>query len=122
MVCWQSPPTNKCRLQRRQEKMQREMDRDMGHREQTILVVSDDAALCAAVRQEFEASIAGLRGASVTSVAAARRILEEDAPVAIVLEEAAISPEADRPRGIVARVGAGGASPAKHGAGVVIRS
>ncbi len=76
----------------------------MGHREQTILVVSDDAVLCAAVRQEFEASIAGLRVASVTSVAAARRILEEDAPVAIVLEEAAISPEADAPRDIVPRL------------------
>ncbi len=76
----------------------------MGYREQTILVVSDDAVLCAAVRREFEASIAELRVASVTSVAAARRILEEDAPVAIVLEEAAISPEADGPRGIVPRL------------------
>jgi len=76
----------------------------MGHREQTILVVSDDAVLCAAVRQEFEASIAELRVASVTSVAAARRILEEDAPLAIVLEEAAVSPEADGPRGMVPRL------------------
>ncbi|HKV64211.1 MAG TPA: hypothetical protein VJO16_20055 [Candidatus Acidoferrum sp.] len=33
---------------------------DRGNREQTILVVSDDAALCAAARREFEASIAGL--------------------------------------------------------------
>ena len=73
----------------------------MGNREQIILVVSDDAALCAAARLEFEASIAGLRVASVTSVAAARRILEEDAPVAIVLEEAAILPKADGSRDIV---------------------
>jgi len=78
----------------------------MDHREQTILVVSDDAALCAAARLEFEASIAGLRVASVTSVAAARRILEEDVPVAIVLEEAVILPEADGPRGIVPRLDA----------------
>lgn len=78
----------------------------MGNRGQTILVVSDDAALCAAARREFEASITGLRVASVTSVAAARRILEEDAPVAIVLEEAAISPEADGPQGIVPRLDA----------------
>src|SRR5260370_11879966 len=120
MVCWQARPTNKCRLKRRQEKMQREMDRDMGHREQTILVVSDDAALCAAVGQEFEASIAGLRVASVTSVAAARRMLEEDAPVAIVIEEAAISPEADRPRGIVARLEAVVTSLAIHAPVVVI--
>src|SRR5881296_2626718 len=82
------------------------MDRAMGNRGQTILVVSDDAALCAAARREFEASITGLRVASVTSVAAARRILEEDAPVAIVLEEAAISPEADGPQGIVPRLDA----------------
>src|SRR5260370_31136051 len=100
MVCWQSQPTSKCRLQRRPEKMQREMDRDMGYREQTILVVSDDAVLCAAVRREFEASIAELRVASVTSVAAARRILEGDAPVAIWLEKAPISPESAAPRAI----------------------
>ena len=78
----------------------------MGNREQTILVVSDDAALCAAARREFEASIAGLRVASVSSVAAARRILEEEAPVAILLEEAAIAPEAEGPRAIVPRLDA----------------
>src|SRR3979409_32611 len=82
------------------------MDRAMGNREQTILVVSDDAALCAAARREFEASIAGVRVASVTSVAAARRILEEDAPAVILLEEAAIAPEGDGPRGIVPRLDA----------------
>src|SRR5260370_12196478 len=100
MVCWQSQPTSKCRMQRRPEKMQREMDRDMGHREQTILVVSDDTVLCAAVRQEFGAGIAGLRVASGTSVEAAQRILREDPPGAISLEEATISPDTDGPRGI----------------------
>ena len=93
---------------------------DMGHREQTILIVSDDAALCAAVRQEFEASIAGLRVASVTSVEAAWRILEEEAPVAIVLEEAAISSETDGPRDIVARLEAVVTSLAIHAPVVVI--
>ncbi len=78
----------------------------MLNREQTILVVSDDAALCAAARREFESRIAGLRVASVTSVAAARRILEEEAPAVIVLEEAAIAPEAEGPRGIVPRLDA----------------
>src|SRR6266851_8798764 len=82
------------------------MDEAMGNREQTILVVSNDAALCAAARREFEASIAGLRVASVSSVAAARRILEEDAPEVILLEEAAIAPESDGPRGIVPRLDA----------------
>jgi signal transduction histidine kinase len=82
------------------------MDKAMGNREQTILVVSDDAALCTAARREFEASIAGLRVASVSSVAAARRILEEEAPVAILLEEAAIVPEAEGPQAIVPRLDA----------------
>ena len=78
----------------------------MRNREQTILIVSDDAALCAAARREFEASIAGVRVASVSSVAAARRILEEEAPVAILLEEAAIVSETDGPRAIVPRLDA----------------
>ncbi len=76
----------------------------MSNREQTILVVSDDAALCAAARREFEAGIAGRRVASVTSVAAARRILEADAPAVILFEEACIAPEAEGPRGIVPRL------------------
>lgn len=78
----------------------------MGNREQTILVVSDDSALCAATRLEFEASTMGLRVASVTSVAAARRILEDDAPAVILLEEAAVTPEVDGPRGIMPRLDA----------------
>jgi signal transduction histidine kinase len=92
----------------------------MGNREQTILVVSDDAALCAAARREFEASIAGLRVASVTNVAAARRILEEVAPVAILLEEAAISREIDVPKGIVPRLDAVVTSMAVYAPVVVI--
>jgi len=78
----------------------------MGNREQTILIVSDDAALCAAARREFEASIAGVRVASVSSVAAARRILEEESPVAILLDEAAIVPETDTAEGILPRLDA----------------
>jgi signal transduction histidine kinase len=78
----------------------------MGKWEQTLLVVSGDAALCDAARREFEASIAGLRVATVTSVAAARRILEEDAPAVILLEEAAVAPETDGPREIEPRLDA----------------
>jgi signal transduction histidine kinase len=80
------------------------MDKGMSNREQTLLVVSDDVALCAAARREFEAGIAGLRVASVTSVAAARRILEADAPAVILFEETCIAPEAEGPRGIVPRL------------------
>src|SRR5258708_27400568 len=79
------------------------MDEVMGNKGQTILVVSDDAALCAAARKEFEASISGLRVASVTSVAAARRILEDGSPAVILLEEAAIGPETDGTPRIVPR-------------------
>jgi signal transduction histidine kinase len=82
------------------------MDKGMGNREQTILVVSDDAALCAAARREFEAGIAGLRVASVTSVAAAKRILEEDVPAVILLEESSIAQEDGGQRGIAPRLDA----------------
>ena len=92
----------------------------MENREQTVLVVSDDAALCAAARREFEASIAGLRVASVTSFAAARRILEEEPPSVIVLEEAAIAPEADGPCGILPRLDAVVSSLAVYAPVVVI--
>jgi signal transduction histidine kinase len=80
------------------------MDKTMGNRVQTILLVSDDAALCAAARREFEPRIAGLRVAAVNNFAAARRILEEDAPSVILLEEASIAPESEGPRGIIPRL------------------
>src|SRR5260370_20710458 len=99
-MCWQSQLTINRRPRRHQERTQREMGRAMVNREQIVLVVSDDAALCAAARREFEASIVGLRVASVTSVAAARRILEEDAPAVILLEEAVIATENHWPPGV----------------------
>jgi signal transduction histidine kinase len=73
------------------------MDNIMASREQTILVVSDDAALCAAVRRELEDKKEGLRVAAVSSVEAARRIVEEAAPAVILLEEAPVAAEVDRP-------------------------
>jgi signal transduction histidine kinase len=100
--------------------MRREMGKAMGNRERTILVVSNDAVMCAEARQQFEASIAGLRVASVTSVAAARRILEGDVPAVILLEEAAITPEAEGPRGIVPRLDAVVSSLAVYAPVVVI--
>src|SRR6266566_2522792 len=64
----------------------------MGNSEQTMLLVSDDATLCATARREFEARITGLRVATVSSVAAARRILEGNSPAVILLEEASVGP------------------------------
>src|SRR5258707_8430723 len=59
----------------------------MGNKEQAVLLVSNDAGFCAAMRREFDASAPWVRAASVSSVAAARRILEEDCPGVILLEE-----------------------------------
>src|SRR5260370_10131153 len=112
-MCWKSQPTINRRPRRRQERTQREMGRAMVNREQIVLVVSDDAALCAAARREFEASIAGLRVASVTSVAAARGILEEDAPAVILLEEAGRATGNDGTRGVIAPPRGAGARPAR---------
>ena len=52
-----------------------------------MLLVSNDAGFCAAMRREFDSSALKVRAAAVSSVAAARRILEEDCPEVILLEE-----------------------------------
>jgi signal transduction histidine kinase len=59
----------------------------MPMREQTILLVSDDAGLCAAARHEFESKPERLRVAAVSTMDAARRIVEDAAPAVILLEE-----------------------------------
>src|SRR5437763_12739167 len=61
----------------------------MGNKEQTV--VSNDAGFCAAMRREFDSSALRVRAAAVCSVAAARRILEEDSPGVILLEEDAVA-------------------------------
>ena len=63
--------------------------------EQSILLVSDNAALCAAARRQFETRIAGLRVAAVSNVDAARRILKDEAPAVIVFELEETSAAAD---------------------------
>ncbi|HEX4546770.1 MAG TPA: histidine kinase dimerization/phospho-acceptor domain-containing protein [Candidatus Acidoferrum sp.] len=78
----------------------------MGKQEQTILLVSDDAALCAAARREFESKIVGLRVAAVSTVEGARRILEEDAPAVILLEETSLGSRGEGRREIVPRLDA----------------
>src|SRR5689334_18438631 len=70
----------------------------MGNKEQTVLLVSNDAGFCAAMRREFDASALQVRAASVTSVAAARRILEEDSPVVILLEEDTVAGDPEHTR------------------------
>lgn len=69
----------------------------MATQEQTILLVSDDASLCAAARREFEAREQGLRVAAVSNIEAARRILEDATPVVILLEEAPLAVSTGQP-------------------------
>ena len=59
----------------------------MTPREFTILLVSEDAALRAAAREELETVDARRRVASVNSVDAAQRIIEDAAPAVILLDE-----------------------------------
>jgi len=53
----------------------------------TILLVSDDAALCATARQELEARVEGVRVAAVSTVEAAHGIIGDAAPAVILLDE-----------------------------------
>src|ERR1700722_10066973 len=62
----------------------------MQTQEQTILLVSDDAALCAAARKELETRQSNRRVAAVSTVDAARDILLHAAPTVILLEESGI--------------------------------
>lgn len=71
----------------------------MGNKEQTVLLVSNDAGFCAAMRKEFDASALRVRAAAVSSVAAAHRILEEDAPGVILLEEEAVAADSEVTKG-----------------------
>ena len=67
----------------------------------TILLVSNDAALCAAARLALEAKEEGRRVAAVSTVAAARGIVMDAAPAVILLEDGAatLEPEDNAGRG-----------------------
>ena len=76
----------------------------MTAREHTILLVSDDAALRATARRELETIDERRRVASVNSVDAARRILEDAAPAVILLDETASGGPPERPSRLDAAV------------------
>jgi signal transduction histidine kinase len=87
----------------------------MSEIQQTILVISNDALLCAAVRRDLETRRPEVRVSAVSGIAAALRIVEDAAPSAILL--AADSPDElhDRlqdnvqdgePRGLIPGLGA----------------
>jgi signal transduction histidine kinase len=89
-------------------------------REHTILLVSDDAALCAATRREFEAREQGLRVAAVRTIDAARRIVADAAPTVILLEETSATPQSEGPLAIMPRLNSVVSALAIHAPVVVI--
>jgi len=92
----------------------------MGNKEQTVLLVSNDARFCAEMRKELVARAPRVRVASVTNVAAARRVLEQGAPGVILLEEDTVTAESDGVRGLAPSLEAVVAPLAIHAPVVVI--
>src|SRR5215472_1962755 len=92
----------------------------MRNKEQTVLLVSNDAGFCAAMRKEFDASALRVRAAAVSSVAAAHRILEEDSPGVILLEEDAVGRDSGEAKEIAPSLEAVVAPLAVHAPVVVI--
>jgi len=70
----------------------------MSTRQPTILLVSDDAELCEAARQELAARRETAHVAAVSNIDAARRIVRDAPPDVIVLEEAAVPVETEGSR------------------------
>lgn len=88
--------------------------------EQTILLVSDDAELWAAARREFESKDESLRVATVTTLDAARRIIEHAAPAVILLEVRSLGSENEGRLGKVPQLSTLVSSLAVHAPVVVI--
>lgn len=86
----------------------------------TILLVSDDAALCAAARQELEAGAEGLRVAAVSTVEAAHGVVADAAPAVILLEETSVLAESWEHPGQGARLESAVSALAIHAPVVVI--
>jgi len=89
-------------------------------REQTILLVSDDAALCTAARLRLEALEQGIRVSAVSNVEAARLVLEEASPSVILFEETSMPPRANSANEKTRRLDDAVSSLAAHAPVVVI--
>ena len=72
--------------------------------QQTILLVSDDRELWAAVRREFAGKDGAPRVTTVRTLEAARRIMEDAAPTVILLEERAVTAEGEGQGGNMRRL------------------
>ena len=92
----------------------------MGNSQQTVLVVSNDAGKSAAMRWEFGSNRPSVRVAAVSGLAAARRILEEDPPAVIFLEEDSLAAVSDGSLGIGSSLEAVVSSLAIHAPVVVL--
>jgi response regulator of citrate/malate metabolism len=68
-------------------------DDEMTRRQHMVLLVSDDAVLRSKARQELQTIDERRHVASVSTVAAARRIVAGAAPAVILLTEAAVTRE-----------------------------
>jgi len=92
----------------------------MTTREFTILLVSDDASLRAAARQELETIDGRRRVASVSSLDAARRIVQDSVPAVILLTEPTNSSSEQKSRSGTPRLNAEVSSLARYAPVVVI--
>ena len=92
----------------------------MTPREHTILLVSDDAALRDMARYELETIDGRRRVSSVSTVDAARRLVEDAAPAVILLTEAAVTLEAGDLQGRARRLDVAVSSLATYAPVVVI--
>lgn len=92
----------------------------MGNKEPMVLLVSNDAGFCAAMRRELDSNAPRVRGAAVSSVAAARRVLEQNPPGVILLDEDAVVAESGEARATAPSLEAVVAPLAVHAPVVVI--
>lgn len=90
----------------------------MEPREPMILLISDDAILCATARRELESRQEGLRVAAVSTIEAARRVLTDRVPAVILIEDAGSEPEG--PLGRAPQLDAAVASLSRYAPVVVI--
>jgi signal transduction histidine kinase len=92
----------------------------MGNKEPMVLLVSNDAGFCAAMRREFDSNALGVRSTTVSNVAAARRVLEQSSAGVILLEEDAVTAESGEARAMAQSLAAVVAPLAVHAPVVVI--
>jgi signal transduction histidine kinase len=92
----------------------------MGNKEPMVLLVTNDAGFCAAMRREFDSNALRVRSTTVSSVAAARRVLEQNLPGVILLDEDTVAAESGEGRAMAPSLEAVVAPLAVHAPVVVI--